>query len=89
LVQAKDFLPGRPESLYEIGYHLFKRMSIFMISFIITFNSFGLMIIYNIIFGDVLSGLVKNVSDEDIPKIWVEKWTYCVMLTIILTPLVL
>ena len=90
-IHSKEFLPGRPETMYEIGYHLFKRMSIFVISIIITLNSFGLMIIYNIIFGSVMAGLVQNLSHQEITEhdFWGAKATYCVALTLILCPLVL
>lgn len=41
-LEAKELIPGNPDSLFEIGYILFKRPSIFFICFIIVFNSFGL-----------------------------------------------
>jgi amino acid permease len=61
---AKDFLPGLPESLFEIGFILYKRSSIFYICAIIIVNSFGLMMIYFIVFGDTLSSLVRNLSSS-------------------------
>ena len=61
---AKDLLPGAPESLFEIGFILFKRSSIFYVSTIIIANSSGLMLIYFIVFGDTLSSLVINLNDS-------------------------
>ena len=61
---AKDFLPGKPESLFEIGYILFKRSSIFFICAIIILNSFGLMLIYFIVFGDALGSLIQNLNSS-------------------------
>ena len=61
---AKDFLPGNPESLFEIGYMLWKRNSIFFICTIIIMNSFGLMLIYFIVFGDTLSSLMINLLNS-------------------------
>jgi amino acid permease len=59
---CKDLLPGQPESLFEMGFVLFKRSSIFVISGVLIFNSFGLMLLYFIIFGDTMSSLVTNLS---------------------------
>jgi amino acid permease len=50
---AYELIPGKLDSLYEIGYMIFGRKSIFMISFIIAINSFGLMMIYFIIFAKI------------------------------------
>ena len=61
---AKDLLPGAPESLFEIGFILFKRSSIFYVCTIIILNSSGLMLIYFIVFGDTLSSLMKNLNDS-------------------------
>jgi amino acid permease len=38
-LEAKDMVPGKPESFFEIGYILLGRKSIFMICVIIVFNS--------------------------------------------------
>lgn len=48
---AMDIIPGKPESLFEIGFTLFGRRSIFFICGIIMFNSVGLMLMYLILFG--------------------------------------
>ena len=49
---AKDIVPGMPETLYEIGYLVVGRASIYIIASIICINAFGLCIIYFIVFGD-------------------------------------
>ena len=59
---AKDLIPGKPESLFEIGYVLYKRSYIFFISGIIVLNSFGMMLIYFILFGDTTSSVVRDMS---------------------------
>ena len=59
-LSAAEYLPGKPESLFEIGYLTFKRTSIFLISFIVWFNSFGLMIIYFILFSQTMESTVKD-----------------------------
>lgn len=50
---AKDQIPGKLDSLYEIGYMVTGRSSIFLISIIIAINSFGLMMIYFNIFSKI------------------------------------
>jgi amino acid permease len=55
--------------MFEMGYIIFKRSSIFFICSIIILNSFGLMLVYFIVFGDTLSSLVSdlnsNVTEDD------------------------
>jgi len=53
-MKAKDLIPGKPESLYEIGYILFKRKAIFAISGIMMLNAFGMCMVYFIIFGKTM-----------------------------------
>ena len=49
---AKDVVPDNPDSLYEIGYMVMGCSSIFLIGGIQFINSFGLMMVYFIVFGD-------------------------------------
>jgi len=64
-LKAKDLTPGKPESLYELGYILLKRPSIFIISCILAINSLGLCMVYFIIFGNTLGGIVASLSGEE------------------------
>lgn len=84
---AKEMLPGQPESLFEIGFMLFKRNSIFVISAIIIFNSFGLMLIYFILFGDTLAGLVINMSSVTKDDFMGQRAAYVIIITALLLPL--
>jgi amino acid permease len=89
---AKDFLPGNPGSMFEIGYILFKRTSIFYICAIIIMNSFGLMLIYFIVFGDTLSSLMINLSKTDsidVDSFFGQRKAYVIILGAMLTPLIL
>lgn len=57
-LKAKEYLPGNPQTMHEIGFKLFNRLSIFMISGVITFTSFGLIIIYFMVFSGTFSSLI-------------------------------
>ena len=61
-LKAKDYLPGEPQSIFEMGYILFGRQSIFWISGILIFNSIGLMLIYFMVFSDTLKSLIIDLT---------------------------
>lgn len=61
-LKAKDLTPGKPESLYELGYILVKRPSIFLISCVLAINSLGLCMVYFIIFGNTFGIIVATLS---------------------------
>ena len=56
-------MPGRPESLYEIAYMLLARKSIFMLSTTLLCNSFGLVMVYFIVFAKTM----RSVAEDAIP----------------------
>ena len=64
-LRTKDLIPGRPESLYEIGYSLFKRSSIFIISAILLVNGIGIVILYFIVYGNIMVGLSNDFINKD------------------------
>ncbi len=73
-LKVKDMLPGKPESLYEIGYILQARTSIFIISSILAFNALGLCMVYFIVFGSTVKSIAEDLigayeEDEKIKKI--------------------
>ena len=67
-IKSKDLIPGKPESLYEIGYMLFKRSSIFLISACLAINSLGLCMVYFIIFGKTFGSIISSIFIKDIPN---------------------
>ena len=62
-LKAKDLIPAKPESLYELGYILLGRKSIFFISTCLTLNSFGLCMVYLIIFANTMKSICEDIWD--------------------------
>ena len=60
---VKDAVPDNPESLFELGFMLVGRKSIFIIGIILIINSLGLCLIYFITFGDTMGQLVASFVD--------------------------
>ena len=89
---VKDLVPDHPESLYEIGYMLMGRASIFVLASTFIVNSFGLCLIYFSIFGDTAGQLAASFTDGEygLDDIWYTKrWCYSVPLAIFLLIVVL
>ncbi len=84
---SKDIIPGKPMSLYELGYATYKRASIFFISGILVFNSFGMMLVYFLLFGDTLASIIVNVWHVD--GFLGTRAAYVLLLGLLLTPLIL
>jgi len=83
-------IPDRPESFYEVGFMLYRRFSIFYISFIMFVNSFGLIVVYFIVFGDISISLHKAVTgDEDDDLILNQRYPYIIVLCSSLVPLII
>ena len=76
-------------SMFEIGFILFNRSSIFFISTIIIFNSLGLIIIYFIVFGDTLKSLIRDLSNETENEFFGKRMAYVIILSVLLVPLIL
>tara|TARA_B110000285_G_C15055944_1_gene579575 strand:- start:761 stop:1438 length:678 start_codon:yes stop_codon:yes gene_type:complete len=62
LLKTKDICPGKPESLYELGFILFKRPSIFAISGLISVSGLGVTMLYFILFGKTFASFVAALS---------------------------
>ena len=52
-VVVKEMTPGNYESLYELGFMLMGTGAIYLIAVCQTLGSFGFMLIYFIIIGDI------------------------------------
>jgi len=93
-LKAKDLIPGKPESMYEIGYMLVGRSSIFMLSVILVLNSLGLCMGYFIIFSNTFASFVKDVADIDAKAtgflgFLIKKYLWIILLGIAMLPLIL
>jgi len=59
-LSTKDLSPARYESLYEIGYLLLGRWSIFMICGILYISNIGILVLYFVIFSDTASSIFRQ-----------------------------
>jgi amino acid permease len=83
-------VPDRPDSLYEIGYMLSGRSTIFVNAIICVVNSIGLMMIYFIVFSETMGQLVGSFWDKNLGEAWyADKPTYVIGLGILLIPVVI
>lgn len=82
-LKAKDLTPGKPESIYELGYILMKRASIFIISGILTLNGLGMCMIYFMIFGNTIGSIVAGINNfEGQPDTFITGSTFIYQRTI-------
>lgn len=73
-MKAMMLVPGKPESIFEIGYILFKRKSIFAFSAVLFSNTFGICMVYFIIFGKTLGSFVSSFAYKNIPEEDLTDW---------------
>ena len=87
----RDLIPDKPDSLYEIGYMLFGRKSIFILASVFFLNGFGLCMIYFIIFGDTAGQLAAEfTTDKSLGDVWyTSRYTYSIPLALVLIPIVI
>jgi len=87
---VKEMTPGKLESLYELGFMIIGNQSIYFISFILTVSSFGLEMIYFIVFGDICKSLVGQIFFEETDEsIFKTRGLYVVLLGASLFPMVI
>jgi amino acid permease len=63
-LKARNICPDCPTSMFEIGFLILGRKSIFWIAFTILVTGFLMPIVYMNVFGDVMKGLVVNLSNS-------------------------
>ena len=67
-LRAREMCPDHPQSMFEIGFLLLGRVSIFWICTVILVNSFGLLIIFFNTFGNICANVVKTLIWSDVPE---------------------
>ena len=72
--------------MHEMGFILFNRLSIFLISGVLTFTSFGLIIIYFMVFSGTFSTLILDSTSLPEDSFWGKKTIYVLGLSIFLLP---
>ena len=88
-LMVKDLIPGKPESLYEIGYMLMRRPSIFLISSILFLNSLGLVMVYFIVYGKTIVSVMKDLTTLSDDSIWVSRAFWVLVLAFLILPICL
>lgn len=89
-LEIKNLIPDQPESLFEIAYMLYGRKQIFVLSVIITILSFGLCMVYFIVFGDTMAQFIGHLIGEKLGEgPWSSRYTYVLILAVLLIPVVL
>ena len=92
LLKVKDMLPGKPESLFEIGFWLFKRPSIFFISVILLINSIGLVTVYLIVYATTMESIFNDLfglSGSSYLHFIAKKEFWIIFLALGITPIIM
>jgi len=63
-LQIKDMLPGKPESLFEIGYVIQKRTSVFILGLLISLFTLGATVLYFNIFSHTMARICNRIIGE-------------------------
>jgi len=85
-------VPQPPDTLYALGYMIYGRKSIFVLASINIINSFGLCMIYFIVFGDTAGQLTASLvgGDAKLGSDWyTSRYCYSVPLALLLLPVIL
>jgi len=87
---GKDLIPDKPESMYEIGYMVLERGSIFMVGVIQFINSFFLILLYFIVFGETAAQLFANMFNDGVRDVfYTERWFYVLIIATLMLPVIL
>jgi len=78
---------GHQESFAEIGYRCFGRASVFLINVVVFANSFGLMMLYFIILGDISRSLIQDLFKPD-DVFWQTRQVYVYFFALLLAVMI-
>lgn len=88
LLKTKDMIPGKPESLFEMGYILLGRSFIFIMSFTLFTYCTLLCIAYFFLFGGLVSSLILS-SPNITPENFLARQEFSVLiLAVLLLPII-
>ena len=91
-LRARQICPDRPQSMYEIGFLILGRSSIFWISFIIFVNSFFLLVIFFNVFGETMKATMTNIFWADVnpeePNFGMKRECWVLSLGVLLLPFI-
>jgi len=86
-LKAREVCPDKPSSMFEIGYLILGRSSIFAICFTIWINSFFLIVIFVSVFGNTAKNVVTSVMGcNNNCGFWGHYEVYSVAIAILLLP---
>lgn len=91
-LQSKDLLPLHLESLFDIGFMLIGKKSIYIVSSAQFVMCSGLMMVYFIVFGDILSSMMSQLvftAEEDKCTVFTSRTFYIVLLGAVCFPFII
>jgi amino acid permease len=92
-LKAREMCPNKPESMYEQGFTLMGKSSIYLIAFLTFIQTFGLIIIFFQILGGTMAQFFTNIFWSDVlpedKNFGMDKACWIIVMTILLLPTVL
>ena len=88
-IESRHKMPWRVDSMYEMGFILSGRKSIFIISFIIFFMCFGVSMIYFILVGNLSSRVVLSFFPDAKETFFAQRYFYECLLGVGLLPIIM
>ena len=91
-MKAREVCPDKPSSMFEIGYLIMGRSSIFAICFTIWINSFFLIIIFISVWGETAETFVSDLRgckhglNNECGEIFGSPYSYMILIAVVLIP---
>jgi amino acid permease len=82
LLGAQQNVPIQTNSIFELGYIVKGKLTIYLYGFLLILFSFGLMLIYFIVFGEVAAGCIKSLFYPETDNFLTNKVCYILILGI-------
>jgi amino acid permease len=88
-IEGKAVIDAPIKTLYEFGYCSIGKSSIYFISFLAVVQTLGFLMIYFIVFGDIMSSLISQIFLHDNQSFFSSRLLWDVVLGLALLPIVL